>query len=744
MVVSTIKQILPGAGSTDNARHGLRRGRKGRYPAKFQTLLENMNLTGANPEEVEEFLWEAYQRAEEVHTGQTRKSGEPYFEHCYQVALLLTEWRMDLLTVAAGLLHDSLEDTPYTSEELLDRFGSEVYHLVEGVTKLSGIKFRSRAEQQAENYMKMLLSVAKDIRVIIIKFADRLHNMRTLQHLPLIKQRRIAIESRDVYAPLAHRLGMARVKWELEDLALRTLEPEAFTDLVKKVRDSRSEQEKYIEEFARPIRELLEANHIKARVVGRPKHYYSIWGKIQRRRVNFDEIYDLLAIRIIVERVDECYAALGIVHQLNTPVQERFKDFIATPKLNGYQSIHTTLVGPTGKVVEVQIRTEEMDQTAEIGVAAHWRYKEDNYGDITSMDRQVRWLRELVEVVQNEKSTPEEFLELLKIDLFKDEIFVFTPKGDLIQLPTGSTTVDMAFEIHTEVGLHCVGARVNGKIVPLNTVLKNGDTVEIVTSEHQTPSHPWLKFVRTGKAKSHIRRFIRRAQLHESIRLGQEMMDKALRRLKQTALKKELRQDPKKAGYESEDALYAALGRGDVTVRHIIEKFVPDLAPESTGISNKLAQPSTRRTRKSAQGVRVDGISDLLISLGKCCNPIPGDEIIGFVTRGRGITVHRVACANLPLIGGDQDRYVEVEWDVDKRRDFAVQLKIVAGDRKHFLKDITESISKLNTNIASVDLTVEEGILTLIMTIEVDGIRKLQRIMNRLKMIPGIIYMERE
>ncbi|UCD37697.1 MAG: bifunctional (p)ppGpp synthetase/guanosine-3',5'-bis(diphosphate) 3'-pyrophosphohydrolase [Fidelibacterota bacterium] len=729
MVVDTLKQILPGSV---------------RHTDKFQTILDHLHLDGEHRKGTADFLLRAYQMAEKAHAKQTRKSGEPYFEHCYQVALLLVEWRMDPVTIAAGLLHDSIEDTPFTTDDIKEQFGLEVSNLVEGVTKLSDIKFRSRAEQQAENYMKMLLSVAKDIRVIIIKFADRLHNMRTLQHLPLIKQRRIAVETRDVYAPLAHRLGMARVKWELEDLALKTLEPEAFGELVKKVRDSRIEQEKYIEEFAGPIRELLEANHIKAKVVGRPKHYFSIWGKMQRRSVGFEEIYDLLAIRIIVDRLDECYAALGIVHQLHTPVQERFKDFIATPKLNGYQSIHTTVVGSTGKMVEVQIRTNDMDQTAEIGVAAHWRYKEDHRGGVSTMDRQVRWLRELVEVVQNEKSTPEEFLELLRIDLFKDEIFVFTPKGDLIQLPVGSTPVDMAFEVHTEVGIHCVGARVNGKIVPLNTVLNNGDTVEIITSEHQTPGHAWLKFVQTGKAKSHIRKFIRRAQTEESVRLGREMMDKALRRLKRTSLKRDLRRNPQKVGYDTEDALYAALGRGDVTVRLIIERLVPDLAGEGEGLGKKLAEPPTRRSRRSAQGVRVDGISDLLISLGKCCNPIPGDEIIGFVTRGRGITVHRVTCANLPLIGGDQDRYVEVEWDVGRKRDFVVQLKIVAEDRKHFLKDVTESTSKLNTNIVSVDLGVEEGILTCYMAVEVDGIRKLNRIQNRIKMIPGIIYMERE
>ncbi len=728
MVVDSLKQVLP---------------RSGRYPAKFRTMVNNMNLEDHQGRDIEGFLWEAYQLAEEAHTGQRRKSGEPYFEHCYQTALLLSEWSMDPITVASGLLHDVIEDTACTQESITEKFGPEVCHLVEGVTKLSGIKFRTHAERQAENYMKMLLSVARDIRVIIIKFADRLHNMRTIKYLPLMKQRRIAIETRDVYAPLAHRLGMARVKWELEDLALQTVEPEKFAELVKKVRDSRAESEKYIEEFVRPIRGQLDTYHIKATVMGRPKSYYSIFGKMQRRRVDFEEIYDLLAIRIVVNRVDECYAALGIVHQLYTPVQERFKDFIATPKMNGYQSIHTTVVGPHGKVVEVQFRTDEMDRTAESGVAAHWRYKEDDQGHPTSLDRQVRWLRDLVEIVQNEKSTPEEFLELLKIDLFKDEIFVFTPKRDLIQLPVGSSPVDMAFEIHTEVGLHCVGARVNGKIVPLNSKLHSGDTVEIISSEHQNPGAAWLKFVQTSKAKTHIRRFIRRAQQVEGIRLGREMLDKALRRLKLTSLKKEINKDSVKAGYDSADALYGALGRGDVTVRQVIETFVPNPEPEGKGLGKKIGETLSRRIRKSAQGVRVDGISDLLISLSKCCNPIPGDEIIGFVTRGRGITVHRVSCTNLPLLGDDQDRYVEVEWDVDKRRDFIVWLKIVAEDRKHFLKELTEYTSKLNTNISSIDMVVEDGILTLNMAIDVDGIRKLRRIQDRVQMIPGIIYMER-
>lgn len=717
--------------------------RRGRYPAMFRTLRSKVNPVNGEQESTESLLWRAFQLAEISHAGQLRKSGVPYFEHCYNVALLLADWQMDPITIAAGLLHDTIEDTACTSQLIKEQFGAEVSHLVEGVTKLSGIKFRTKAERQAENYMKLLLSVAKDIRVIIIKFADRLHNMRTIEPLPRVKQRRIAIETRDVYAPLAHRLGMARIKWELEDLALKTLEPEKFEELFRNIRDSLPERERYIEEFVRPVKKELAAYHIRAKVVGRPKSTYSIYGKMQRRRVDFEEIYDLLAVRIITDRPDECYAALGIVHQIYTPIQERFKDFIATPKMNGYQSLHTTVVGPTGMVVEVQFRTVEMDRTAESGVAAHWRYKEDEKSKITPLDRQVRWLRDLVEIARSEKSTPEEFLELFKIDLFKDEIFVFTPKGDLLQLPIGSTPVDVAFDIHTDVGLHCVGARANGKIVPLNRKLNNGDTVEIIASEHQTPGAAWLKFVQTSKAKTHIRRFIRRAQLDESIRLGKEMLDKTLRRLKLIALHKDIHKNPQQADYETEDLLYAALGRGDVTVRQIINKYTTEPLPESRSLEKQTEEPLPRRRKRSAQGVRVDGMSDLLISLGRCCHPIPGDEIIGFVTRGRGITVHQVTCANLPLIGEDQDRYVEVEWDVTKPRDFPILLKIVAEDRKHFLKDLTESTSKLNINISSVDMVVEDSVLTLNMSVGVESVRKFRRLQNRIKRIPGIIYMER-
>lgn len=729
MVVDTLKNILP---------------KSGKHPARFRRFLSSVTIIEESREATTALLWQAYKLAEEAHAHQKRESGKPYFEHCYEVGLLLSEWNMDATTIAAGLLHDTLEDTSCTPQMIENQFGTEILHLVEGVTKLKDIRFQSREEQQAENYMKMLLSVAKDIRVIIIKFADRLHNMRTIHHLPNIKQRRIAIETRDVYAPLAHRLGMARVKWELEDLALQALEPETFSKLVKQVQDSRSEREKYIAEFVKPIQKKLDDYGVNAKVSGRPKHYYSVWGKMQRRRVNFEEIYDLLAIRIITSKVDEVYAALGIVHQMYTPVQERFKDFIATPKINGYQSLHTTVVGPSGKVVEVQFRTEEMDRTAESGVAAHWRYKENEGSDSAPIDRQVRWLRELVEIAQSDRSSPEEFLELLKFDLFKDEIFVFTPKGDLKQLPLGSTPVDMAFDIHTQVGLHCVGARVNGKIVPLNTRLNNSDTVEVITSEHQTPNYAWLKFVETSRAKTQIQRFMRKAQLEESIRLGKEILQKTLRRLGKMSIQKDLKKDPTLAGYENINGLYSDLGRGVVTVRQMIERVAPEAAEESgADISSVMAEPPPKRTFRSAKGVSVDGMSDLLMGLGKCCNPIPGDDIIGFVTRGRGITVHRLTCSNLAVNGVESDRYVQVDWDVDKNKTFLVQLKIIAEDRKHFLKDLTENTSKLNTNIVSVDLTVEEGILTLLMMVEVDGLRQLQRLRNRLRMVPGIIYMER-
>ena len=467
----------------------------GEYPRKFQSLFESVSIIkGFEKEEIRDLLWKAYEFSSTHHEGQKRKSGEPYFNHCLAVANTLALWKMDHFTIASGMLHDTVEDTNASITDIKSVFGEDVADLVDGVTKLGGIRFSSREEKQAGNFMKMLLSVAQDLRVIIIKFADRLHNMKTIKHLPRMKRHRIAMETRDVYVPLANRLGMAKVKADLEDLVFQTLNPKSYSDLESKIKSSRRSRERYISDITKPISDELSKHNLEASIYGRVKSYSSIYGKMIKRGKSFDEIYDNLAVRVIVNSIEDCYLTLGVLHQKLKPIQERFKDFIATPKTNAYQSIHTTVIGPGGKLVEIQIRTKEMEETAEIGIAAHWQYKKDSVAS-KSIDSHVKWLRDLVEILQGESSDPREFMNLLKIDLFNDEIFVFTPNGDLVQLPVDSTPIDFAFNVHTEVGLHCIGAKVDHKVVPLNTILKNGDTVEILTSKSQNPSYGWLKFL---------------------------------------------------------------------------------------------------------------------------------------------------------------------------------------------------------------------------------------------------------
>lgn len=711
------------------------------YPRQFRELVEMIHTYYDNGQALIDQLWEAYQFGEKAHEGQLRKSGDPYFDHCIEVAKILADLRMDINTVTAGLLHDVVEDTGYTIEDVAQRFGDDVALLIDGVTKLGDIKFKSRQEKQADNFRKMLLSVAEDIRVIIIKFADRLHNMRTLDYLPPVRQRRIALETRDVYAPLAHRLGIAKFKWEMEDLVLKTLDRDAYYKIQKGIAEKRQEREQYIERFAEPIREQLKEYDIQAKILGRPKHFYSIYGKMKRRNKPLEEIYDLLAIRIIVDKVEECYATLGIIHQLFTPVQERFKDFIATPKINGYQSIHTTVVGPDGKMVEIQIRTHEMNKTAEVGVAAHWRYKEGESDE--EVDKQMKWLRDLVEILQNESDSPKEFMNTLKIDLFKDEIFVFTPKGDLTQLPKGSTPVDFAFEVHTEVGLQCIGAKVNGKIVPLNTELNSGDTVEIITSDTQNPSYSWLKFMKTTKAISAVKRWIRKNQFEESVKLGREILEKEIRRLNTNVTFKQIRNAYEELGYEDEEKLFAAVGNGQVTVKEIISQLTPDQDPETIE-ETKPKEKFFSLARKKAKGVKVQGISNMMIKFSNCCTPIPGDPIIGFVTRGRGVSIHRSDCKNIPALLKDEDRRIEVDWDVAKDQSFMVRLKILAEERKGFLKNVTEALSDYETNILSVDLKVEGALITCILVVEVENTRHLKKIMNHLRSINDLISVERE
>ena len=715
----------------------------GEYPKKFLNLYDNISLSnGSSQDEIRDLLWQAYEFAITHHEGQKRHSGEPYFNHCLAVANTLAQWKMDHYTIIGGMLHDTIEDTDASIQDIKSLFGEDIAGLVNGVTKLGGIRFSSREAKQAGNFMKMLLSVAQDLRVIIIKFSDRLHNMRTIEYLPRIKRHRIAMETRDVYVPLAHRLGMAQVKWQLEDLVFQTLNPKAFGEIDSKIKSSHRVREKYIAGITKPLLAELDKHNLEAVVNGRVKSYSSIYGKMVKRGISFEEIYDKLAIRVIVDRIEECYLTLGILHQHYTPIQDRFKDFIATPKSNAYQSIHTTVIGPDGKLVEIQIRTKEMEETAEIGVAAHWHYKEDGVSS-KSIDSHVQWLRELVEILKAESSDPREFMHLLKIDLFSDEIFVFTPNGDLVQLPVNATPIDFAFSVHTEVGLHCIGAKVDHKVVPLNTVLQNGDTVEVLTSKSQNPSYGWLKFVVTSKARNQINRFLRKAMREESIKLGQQLLEKTLRRLKRSALITEVKESFAKFGYNSSDSFLESIGSGDLSIRNVLKK----VQPEEDVVLDKEPVEEEKRfldfARSRSKGIKLQGIKNLMVTFGKCCNPIPGDEMMGFVTRGRGITVHRSSCRSLPLLNEESDRLMPVEWDSARSDIFNVRLKVESLDRKGMLKEITEVISGADINITSVDMKVKDVLSTGYFVVQVNNLKQLDRIINKVSKITGVDGVER-
>lgn len=708
-------------------------------PKKFYALINALDGKLLNSE-VEDFLWNAYSFARDAHRGQMRRSGEPYFEHPYNTAKILAEMNMDAITIAGGLLHDVIEDTGIQYKDIEDRFGKEVAQLVEGVTKISGIVFRNRQEEQADNFRKMLLSVAKDIRVIIIKLADRLHNMRTIDSLPPIKRHRIAIETRDVYAPLAHRLGMYKMKSELEDIVLKTLDYNAYKFLQKKVREKKSERERYIKTFTIPIQKALEKQGIPARIFGRSKNFYSIYKKMKNQGKPFEEIYDLLAIRIVTNTKDNCYVILGIVHDLFTPVMDRFKDFIASHKANYYQSIHTTVYGPGGRMVEIQIRTNEMDLIAEEGVAAHWRYKE-GITKPDEIDKYIGWLRDLIEALTSEPSDPEGFMDTLKIDLFKDEIFVFTPMGDLIRLPKGATPIDFAFEVHTAIGYKCIGAKVDGKIVTLNTELKSGQTVEIITSETHTPSYAWLKFVKTAKAISAIKRYIKKAQFEESVKLGKEIIEKENKKKKNIKLMKNIQESYQKLGYNDLDKLYASVGSGNLTVPSIISKLFPQ---EKKITERDIDSLFIETARKSVKGIKIQGMNNFMLSFAKCCNPIPGDSIIGFVSRGRGVIVHKSDCTNIPALLEESERIINVEWDKEQNRPFMAHLKIMGQDRKGFLRDITEHISNTDTSIINIEGNVDEGIVYISLILEVSNLNHLNKVISKIKKVQGIISIERK
>ena len=712
----------------------------GDFPKPFMGLLKRVIITPQlNEAELKKELWQAYEYGARYHEGQKRRSGESYFEnHCVEVAKILAGWNMDHITIIGGLLHDTIEDTDASFDEIKENFGIDVANLVNGVTKLGGIRFSSRKAEQAGNFMKMLISVAQDLRVIIIKFADRLHNMSTIDHMPRIKQHRIAIETRDVYAPLAHRLGMSQVKWMLDDLILKTLNPRTYKEIDSKLKTSNKQREKYIKTITNALLGELNNYNIKPNVYGRPKSHASIYGKMVKRGKEFEEIYDILAVRVVVEKIEECYLTLGILHQKFKPIQERFKDFIATPKSNGYQSIHTTILGPGGKLIEIQIRTIEMEKTAEIGVAAHWRYK-DGAQDIKSVDVHVKWLRELLEILQSEENDPKEFMHLLKIDLFSDEIFVFTPKGDLVQLPSKATPLDFAYQVHTEVGHTCLGAKVNHKVVPLNTELKNGDSVEVIASKSQSPSYGWLKFALTSKARNQIKRYLKKKEREESVKMGEEILTKSLRRLKLLKQLDEVKAAYSKFGFGGTEQLVEAVGKGELSIRDILQK----IAPQNTSIEDEKNSSFFSFSRQESRSIKLEGISNIMTSFGKCCNPIPGDDMIGFITRGRGVTVHRSTCPSLPLLNEESDRLVPVEWEVTRKDLFNVRLKVVGEDRKGLLKDMTETISKLNINMTSVDIKVKEAVATAIFIVQVNSLKQLDRIIRKMTKISNIDFVER-
>ena len=681
----------------------------------------------------------AWQLSARAHRGQKRWSGEDAVSHGIAVARILVEQHLDSASIACGLLHDVVEDTDVTIPDLEKEFGPEVASIVDGLTKISTLTFRSTAEEQVENYRKLLVSVARDARVVIIKLADRLHNMRTLEHLPPEKQRRIALETREIYAPLAHRFGMGQARAELEDLAFKFLEPDEFKVLNKKVASRRGEREELVERMREPLALALEkAGIADIEVTGRPKHLYSIWRKISTRNLPYEAIYDLMAIRVLVNTVPDCYHALGITHAHWTPLQERIKDYIAQPKSNGYQSLHTTIFGPAGHLYEIQIRTREMHHTAEYGIAAHWLYKENRPGD--ELDRHLQWFRQLLDR-QQEAQTPQEFLEFLRIDLYQDEIFIFTPEGDVKQLPKGATPIDFAFAVHTEVGIRCQGAKVNGRIAPLHRTLKNGDTVEILTSQNARPSQDWLSHVRTGRARQKIRQWIKQEELAASVQIGQEILQREVRRRRLPKITDERRAAAAKALSLPDGAhVDAALGRGDLATGQVLRVLFPELPAEQA--AETLPPPPTAIGRlvqrmRVGRGVRIQGVDGLMVRYSQCCQPVPGDKVTGYVTRGRGISIHRVDCPNL-LALGDPERRMDLDWQEVEGELFTVRLSIAGEDRRGLYADVCTAISGAGTNIRSLELTSGQGGMSGLVVVEVENLSQLTKVMKAIRRVKAV------
>ncbi len=684
-----------------------------------------------------ELLARAYQFSAEAHAGQVRNSGEPYVTHCVEVAKILADLQLDSATVASGLIHDVVEDTKITVADVEREFGGEVAGIVDGLTKIAKLPTgASTQERQVENYRKLLLSIAKDARVIIIKLADRLHNMRTLEWLPPEKRRRIAQETRDLYAPLAHRFGMAKMRWELEDLAFKHLEPEGYKTLAKKVAQKREEREQLINQFKEPLeRALGGAGIANAEVTGRPKHLWSIYKKMTQRQKPYEEIYDLLAIRVLVNTVPECYHALGIIHDGWTPVQERIKDYIAQPKSNGYQSLHTTVFGPGRQLYEVQIRTRDMHRTADFGIAAHWLYKEDAKS-ADELDRHLTWFRQILEL-QLDAKTPDEFLEFLKLDLYQDEIFVFTPTGHVIQLPKGATPIDFAFAVHTEIGLHCAGARVNGRIAPLSRPLRNSETVEIITSNAARPTRDWLAHVRTGRARHKIRQVLKREAQQSATKLGQDILDREIKRRRLARPSGEqLARASQALNLNDETHLLASIGQGDVQIAAALKQIFPEL--EGTEATKPSAIERLVDRMRGPKGVRIQGVDGIMVRYAQCCQPVPGDPVVGYVTRGRGVSIHRGDCPNLLLLAHEPERRLEIDWQEAEGERFIVRLALEGIDRRGMYADLTTAVTGTGTDIRSFDLRTTDGKVMGSVVVEVENLAHLQKIVKVMRRVKGI------
>lgn len=696
----------------------------------------------------------AYQLAEEAHKDQRRVSGEPYILHPLAVAQILADMKIDTTTITASLLHDVVEDTSYTLDDLKKMFGKEVAFLVDGVTKLSRLNYRTKEDQQLNSMRKMFLAMAKDVRVVVIKLADRLHNMRTLRYMRSDKQKRIAQETLEIFAPLAHRLGIFNIKWELEDLSFRYLEPDKYYDLVDQMKQKRHVREEIVNEAIDVLKKALDEAHIHCEINGRPKHFYSIYKKMKKDNRDLSQVYDLFAIRVIVDDVKDCYGVLGIVHSLWKPLPYRFKDYIAMPKPNHYQSLHTTVIGTRGQPVEIQIRTWEMHRIAEYGVAAHWRYKEGNQtANKDAFDEKMGWLRNLLE--WQDTSNPKEFVNALKLDAFSDEVFVFSPRGDVIDLPQGAIPIDFAYRIHTDVGHRCVGAKINGKIVPLDYKLKNGDIVEIITSKVGKPSLDWLNIVGSSESRSKIRSWFKKENREENIAKGLDALERECKRLghdwKALNVGGRLGRVAKQMNAGSEDDLVAAVGYGGFAVNTVLIKLLElhkkDLQKQEEK-TNSLAALEKLKTKKPVKhngtGILVKGEPGLLVRLAKCCSPVPGDPIIGFITRGRGVSVHRADCPNVTHGQNDVDRLIDVEWDYDGNERFEVNMEIVAYDRTGIMAEIMATLAEMKISILSVNAkTSDTKNVTIHMGISIKDLAQFEFVATKIRRLKDVYAVER-